>query len=145
MHYAFGAGLIERPEEYQNGLEPTPGLSDTDIEQVIAFYPPTAPSYTELRPFESQRLSLSPGEQKDFSNTPTATREYTIQTFGGTDTVMVLFEDYNGDFQYVAGDDDSGWNRNARLQLRLYSGRKYVLRIRLYYQWASGSSAVMLW
>ena len=58
---------------------------------------------------------------------------------------MVLFEDHNGDFQYVAGDDDSGWNRNAMLKLRLYAGREYVLRIRLYYQWASGDTVVMLW
>lgn len=58
---------------------------------------------------------------------------------------MVLFEDRSGDYQYVARDDDSGWNRNARLQVRLYAGRRYVLRIRLYYQWASGEMAVMLW
>lgn len=145
MHYAFREGLIEKPEEYQGGLTPAPGLSNTDTEQVRLFYPSGTPSYTELKPFEMQRLELSPGEQKDFSINPTATREYTIQTFGYTDSVMVLFEERDGDFQYVAGDDDSGWNRNAQLKLRLYSGRKYVLRIRLYYQWASGNMSVMLW
>jgi len=145
MHYAFQAGLILQPQEYQNGLTPAPGLSDVDIEQVRFFYPATTLSYTELKPFELQRLSLSMGEQKDFSITPKATREYTIQTFGPMDSVMVLFEDSEGDFQFVAGDDDSGWNRNARLTLRLYAGRKYVLRIRLYYQWASGDIAVMMW
>ena len=145
MHYAFKAGLIEKPEEYQDGLQPSPGLSDADKKQVRFFYPPTTPSYTELKPFDLQRLSLAPGEQKNFSITPTATREYTIQTFGSMDSVMVLFEDRDGDFQYVAGDDDSGWNRNAWLHLRLYAGRKYALRIRLYYQWASGETAVMLW
>ncbi len=145
MHYAFEAGLIEEPAEYQTGLTPASGLSDTDIEQVQLFYPPIPPSYTQLRPFDMQRLELSPGGQKDFSIQPTATREYTIQTFGYTDSVMVLFEEINGDFQYVAGDDDSGWNRNARLELRLYAGRKYVLRIRLYYEWASGDMSVMLW
>ena len=88
---------------------------------------------------------MSPGEQKDFTIRPAATREYRIQTFGYTDSVMVLFEEHDGDFQFVAGDDDSGWDRNARLQLRLYAGRTYALRIRLYYQWASGDMAVLLW
>ena len=88
---------------------------------------------------------MAPGQQKDFTIIPTATREYTIQTFGSSDTVIVLFEDVNGDFQYVAGDDDSGWNRNAQLRLRLHAGRKYVLRIRLYYQWAGADTAVLLY
>jgi hypothetical protein len=145
MHYAFEAGLIDHPDEYQSGLFPASGLSDIDKAQVRFFYPQIGTTYPELRPFESQRLSLSPGEQKDFSIKPTATREYTMQTFGDTDSVMVLFEDRDGDFQYVTGDDDSGWNRNARLQLRLYAGRTYALRIRLYYQWASGDTVVMLW
>jgi hypothetical protein len=145
MHYAFQAGLILQPQEYQSGLTPAPGLSDTDIEQVHLFYPAARPSYSELKLFESQKLSLAMGEQKNFSISPTATRQYTIQTFGPMDSVMVLFEDRDGTFQFVAGDDDSGWNRNARLNLRLYAGRKYVLRIRLYYQWASGDIAVMMW
>lgn len=145
MHYAFIAGLIDEPEQYRNGLRPTPGLSDTDVTQVRFFYPGSTPTLVELRPFQLQRLDLSAGEQKDFSITPTATREYTIQTFGATDSVMVLFEDRDGEYVFVAGDDDSGWNRNARLQLRLYEGRRYVLRIRLYYQWASGETAVLLW
>jgi hypothetical protein len=145
MHYDFAAGLIEHPEEYQSGLHPAPGLSDIDREQVRFFYPRPAPSHPELRPFELQRLSLSPGEQADFSIAPTATREYQIQTFGYTDSVMVLFEDRDGDYQYVAGDDDSGWDRNATLSLRLYADRKYVVRIRLYYQWASGETALMMW
>ena len=145
MHYAFEAGLIEQPEEYQNGLFPSAGLSDTDKEQARFFYPPIGVTYPVLIPFESQRLSLTPGEQKDFSIKPTATREYTIQTFGYTDSIMVLFEDHNGDFQYVAGDDDSGWNRNAMLKLRLYAGKEYILLIRLYYRWAGGDTVVMLW
>jgi hypothetical protein len=145
MHYAFPAGLIVQPEEYQDGLIPEPGLSDTDREQVRRFYPPTPPSYTELRPFDLQRLSVEPGQQRDFSIAPTATRWYTIQTFGSSDVVMVLFEDEDGDHRYVAGDDDSGWNRNARLSVRLYSGRRYVLRIRMYYEWAGGQTAVMMW
>lgn len=145
MHYGFEEGLIIEPERYQDGLTPEPGLSDTDREQVRMFYPPTTPTFTELKPFDLQRLSISPNQQKDFSISPTGTRTYRIQTFGNSDVVMVLFEEENGDYRYVAGDDDSGWNRNAQLSVRLYSGRRYALRIRMYYEWASGESAVMMW
>ena len=144
MHYAFAAGLIEQPAEYRDGLRPKPHLSKKDVEQVKHFYPPISTSYPELKPHESQRLSLSPGQQKDFSIVPTETRRYTMQTFGYTDSVMVLFEKRGDDFPYVAGDDDSGWDRNARINVRLYKGREYVLRIRLYYRWASGNMSVML-
>jgi len=58
---------------------------------------------------------------------------------------MVLFEDQDGDLKYVQGDDDSGTNLNARVSVRLYRGRHYVLRIRLYLNYASGDSVVMLW
>lgn len=146
MHYAFPPGLIESPPPYDTqGLHPAPGLSDTDKAQVLEFYAPMRPTHPELKPFALERLSLVPNEQANFTISPTSTREYTIQTFGRTDTLIVLFEDLgNGNYQYVDGDDDSGWNRNAKLQLRMYANRKYVLRIRLYYQWSSGDTAVLL-
>jgi hypothetical protein len=146
MHYSFPAGLIEKPEQYRNGLRPELGLSERDIEQVHFFYPSLdEKSYPELKPFQSQALSLAPGEQKNFVINPEGSRDYTIQTFGRSDTVMVLFEDQNGDLKYVAGDDDSGTNLNAQISNRLYQGRKYVLRIRLYLNYASGDTAVMMW
>ena len=146
MHYGFPAGLIEKPDQYRNGLIPELGLSERDIEQVRRFYPPLDDkSYPELKPFQSQPLSLAPAEQKNFVINPAGTREYSIQTFGRSDTVMVLFEDQNGDLKYVAGDDDSGTSLNARISTRLYQGRKYVLRIRLYLNYASGDTAVMMW
>ncbi|MEG4504960.1 hypothetical protein QUA81_12255 [Microcoleus sp. F6_B4] len=49
-----------------------------------------------------------------------------------TNTVMVLFEDRSVDLKYVAGDDDSGTDLNAQINVRLDRGRRYVLRIRLY-------------
>lgn len=146
MHYDFPAGLILEPRQFRNGLSPEPGLSEMDKEQVRLFYPPLVPSRDpELVPFESQQLSLAPAEQKNFMITPRETRAYMIQTFGRSDTVMVLFEDRNGDLKYVDGDDDSGSSLNARLQVRLYQGRKYVLRIRMYFSYATGQTAVMLW
>lgn len=146
MHYGFPGGLIVQPEQYRNGLQPKLGLSEHDIAQARLFYPPLNESlYPELKPFRSEILSLAPAEQKNFRVLPEATRYYTIQTFGSADTVIVLFEDQNGDLKYVTGDDDSGQDRNARIYVRLYKDRKYVLRVRLYFNFSAGSTAVMMW
>ncbi len=145
MHYAFAAGLIERPDQYRGGLTPAGGLSQLDLQQARLFYPPLDElSYAELKPFHSELLSLAPAEQKNFVINPPATRDYTIQTFGQSDTVMVLFEDQNGDLKYVDGDDDSGTDLNAILNVRLYQGRRYVLRIRLYSNFSASETSVML-
>ncbi len=147
MHYSFPRGLITTPEQYRaTGIQPQLGLSDHDKAQAKLFYPPLDDTlYPELQPFRSETLALAPGEQKNFTIQPQATRTYTIQTFGNSDTVMVLFEDQNGDLRFVAGDDDSGYDRNARIRVRLFRGRKYVLRIRLYLNYAAGATAVMMW
>ena len=146
MHYGFPAGLILQPEQYRNGLRPALGLSQHDIDEVRRFYPPLNDDKNLiLRPFQSQTLALAPAEQKNFTIEPQETRDYTIQTFGRSDTVMVLFEDQNGDLKFVAGDDDSGTSLNARITVRLYQGRRYILRIRLYFNFSSGETAVMLW
>ncbi|MBD1545957.1 matrixin family metalloprotease [Roseibium aggregatum] len=147
MHYAFAAGLIDQPQRFRNGLRPAPGLADKDKDVVRRFYPPISVSEVlpQLKPYESERLALQPGEQKNFSVIPDHSRDYTFSTFGRSDTVMVLFEDIDGDSVYVKGDDDSGFDRNARFAVRLIKGRKYKLRIRLYYSWAEGDTVVMMW
>lgn len=146
MHYSFGPGLIIEPAEYRNGLVPAGGLSETDRSEALKFYPPLdARRYKKLSPFELERLSIGPGEQKDFVIQPEFTNEYTIQTFGRSDSVMVLFEDVDGELEFVAGDDDSGTEFNAKIVVRLVRGRKYVLRIRLFLNWANGDTAVMMW
>lgn len=149
MHYPFEPGLIKEPAEFnRNGLDPAPGLSDRDKTWVNTFYPPLAEEEEQdpaLEPFTSVELALAPGEQKNFTISPPETRKYEIGTFGASDTVMVLFEDDDGELRYVAGDDDSGTDTNARIKLRLFKGRRYVLRIRLYWSAASGQTAVMMW
>ena len=145
MHYDFQAGLIDRPERYRTGLTPAGGLSSDDVTEVRRFYPPLDDSTNpRLVPFRSEPLTLAPAEQKNFTVLPDATREYKIETVGPSDTVMVLFEDQDGDLKFVAGDDDSGTRLNAEITERLYKGRKYVLRIRLYSNYAAGDSAVLL-
>lgn len=145
MHYAFAAGLIKQPAQYQGGINPAGGLSQRDLAQVRRFYPPAQTNIQRLEAFRSQMLSLAPAQQKDFLIEPGESRNYTIQTFGKSDTLMVLFEEQNGEQTFVNGDDDSGSDRNARITEWLHAGRKYVLRIRLYLNYASGDTAVLMW
>jgi Astacin (Peptidase family M12A) len=146
MHYPFEPGLIKQPEKYRTGLSPAGGLSERDKAWVKTFYPSlTQQDYTELKPFHSVQLELAPGQQRNFTFTPTATRQYELRTFGTADTVLVLFEEVNGELKYRSGDDDSGEDRNAYMKLKLFAGRRYVLRLRLYYTDRSGATAVMLW
>lgn len=145
MHYGFGPGLIKEPAQFRSGLNPAGGLSETDKAEARKFYPPLdRRTYRKLIPFETQMLNIGPGEQLDFVIEPDRSDDYTIQTVGRSDTLMVLFEEVNGELESIGADDDSGTDLNARIQARLIRGRKYILRIRLYLNWASGESAVLL-
>ncbi len=146
MHYHFEAGLILQPSDYQTlPLIPAAGLSPLDIQTVKQLYPPQAERLAELRPFESQRFNIAAGEQVDFVINPSISRQYILETFGEMDTVMVLFEIRGGTPEYIAGDDDSGTDYNARIINRLHRGRQYLIRTRLYYAMAQGSGAIMLY
>lgn len=145
MHYPFGPGLILEPEEYKNGVTPHGGLSERDKVWVRKLYPPIEESYPELKIFKSDILSLSPGEQQNYVILPKASRRYRIRTFGNSDTVMVLFEEVDGELFFLEGSDDSGRNDNAKIHTRLRNGGKYVLRIRLYFEDTAGETAVMIW
>ena len=145
MHYRFAAGLILEPARYrENPLVPAGGLSTHDIAQAQRFYPALAPSMPMLVPFESQRILIAPGEQFNFVIKPELSRTYTIQTFGRLDTVMVLFEEMNGEPTFHAGDDDSGTDLNACIRVRLLCERNYVLRLRLYCAQSQGEGALMI-
>jgi Astacin (Peptidase family M12A) len=145
MHYQFEAGLIQTPADFQaKPLIPAGGLSALDIATARRLYPPMDQRLPELKPFESQRFTIAAGEQLDFVINPDISREYTMQTFGEMDTVMVLFEMREGASEYIAGDDDSGQKYNAKISTRLHRGRQYVIRTRLYYAMAQGNGAIML-
>ncbi len=145
MQYQIGPGLIIEPARFRNGLFPNGGLSEIDKERIRVFYPEIQDDLEDLRPFDAKRLVLEPAQQANFEINPTQTRRYRIQTFGFSDTVMVLFEDNDGNLEHFAADDDSGWSRNASLNVRLVRNRRYVLRVRLYFSADSGESAVMMW
>ena len=146
MHYPFERGLIREPHRYSKGLNPEPGLSARDEAWVRSFYPALeSDEYPELKPFQSEKLNLFEGQQSNFTIRPNATRYYQIQSFGTSDTVMELFEDENGDLRYRTADDDSGQDYNANINVKLFKGRKYVLRIRLYYSNRTAETAIMMW
>ncbi len=145
MQYSIPSGLILRPEHYRNGLHPEPGLSEIDKAQVRLFYPEIEEDLQELKPFKSRILNLQPAGQEDFVIKPQMTRSYRIQSFGNSDVLMVLFEDSDGSLEHFAADDDSGWDRNADLSVRLVRGREYVLRVRVYTNGLKSENAVMLW
>ena len=145
MEYWFPAGLITEPARFKTGLNPPGGLSEADKEWVRRFFPTLEPTVPVLLPFQSVPLSLSPGGQADFSIQPQVSRKYEIATFGTSDTVLVLFEEIDGELRFVAGDDDSGEDRNSRVTAKLFQGRNYVVRVRLYWAGESGQTAVMYW
>ena len=147
MHYWVRPGLIlEPPEFHDTGLFPESGLSESDIATVKQFYPAAEDSHLPvLRPFESHQVRLEPGGQLDFVIRPEYSRTYRIQTFGGLDTVLVLFEEIDGEPRFMAGDDDSGWQYNAKISQRLVQGRTYYARLRLYFAQSSGEGAIMMY
>ena len=146
MHYPFEAGLIKEPAEYRNGLYPEAGLSERDKTWVKTFYPSlTQKDYQELKPYSSIVLDIAAGQQMNFYLKPTYTRTYNLGTFGTSDTVIVLFENVNGELKYCKGDDDSGWDRNALITTKLFQNHVYVLRVRLFYTNRSGETIVLWW
>jgi hypothetical protein len=145
MHYEFEAGMIREPAKYRNGITPPGTLSELDKQWIMKWYPGQGSTQRELKPFTSELLDLDAGEQADFTIQPPATRTYQLATFGDSDTVIVLFEEIDGQPRYVKSDDDSGAERNAQISAQLISGRRYVLKVRLYWPGVTGQTAVMCW
>ncbi|MFE0516299.1 M12 family metallopeptidase [Streptomyces sp. NPDC058964] len=146
MEYPFSSGLILEPEQFRRGLHPPGTLSPADKEFVLRWYPPAdQPRPAALVPFRSAPLRLGPGEQADFTVEPPETREYSVGTFGDGDSVVVVFEERDGEPRYLCGQDDGGAPHNATVRVRLVKGRRYFVRVRLYSTWGSGETAVMCW
>lgn len=144
MHYPFAAGLINKPQQYRNGLTPAGGLSERDITWAKTFYSPKV-SIVELTVDTPVQLALGPGEQKDFTFEPEETRTYNIATSGESDTVMVLFELKNKKRIQLAANDDSAEDFNSNISWKLVKGKKYVISIRLYHEWVKGDTTVKIW
>jgi hypothetical protein len=144
MEYEFEPGLIDEPDKYDiNGLFPPGTLSNADKEWALKWYPPLQAALTTLQPFQAVAVDLVTGQQVDFAIKPTESRKYRIETKGASDTLLVLFEDINGEARFLAGDDDSGEDRNATIIYKLFKGRSYIVRLRLYYPGQSGRTSLM--
>ncbi len=147
MEYAFGSGLIVEPAAYRKGLRPKGGLSAADKSWIVESYPGIKPKEVipKLEVGLSQKLAIKAGQTRVFSFTPKRTRTYRIGTFGTSDTVMVLFEVTPSGNVQIAGNDDSGTDLNARIDMRLINGRRYQIGIRLYYAEAAAETSIMVW
>ena len=97
-----------------------------------------------LQPFQAATVNLAAGQQLDFAIKPTESRKFTIETKGASDTLLVLFENVSGDSRFLAGDDDSGEDRNASISYKLFKDRSYTVRLRLYYPGRSGKTSLMI-
>jgi hypothetical protein len=144
MEYEFEPGLIDEPEQYDiNGLTPPGTLSSADKEWALKWYPGLKGTLPALTPFQAVAVDLAAGQQIDFAIKPNESRKYAIETKGASDALLVLFEDIDGEPRFLAGDDDSGEERNARLSYKLFKGRSYIVRLRLYYPGQSGKTSLM--
>jgi|GEM_PF-198818 len=146
MHYPFEAGLIKKPEKYATGLEPAGGLSVQDIKYALTFYPATNPNKDiSVTAGVSYDIPVQNSEQQNYIFKPTLTKYYNIQTTGKLDTVMVLSEKLAGNkLQYLSGDDKSGTDDNALIRIKLFRGKAYVIKLKVYYKPAKGKTALIV-
>jgi hypothetical protein len=147
MEYEFQPGLIAVPQRYdQEGLTPPGVLSKADKDWAAKWYPgETSPTSTpDLVAFQSVSAQLQTGQQIDYRFKPTQSRRHVFATQGGSDTLLSLFEEVDGQPRYLAADDDSGEDRNASIAYKLFKGRTYFVRLRLYYPGATGTTSLMV-
>ena len=144
MEYEFEPGLVDEPQQYDiDGLIPPGTLSSADKEWALKWYPPLKENLMTLQPFQPVTFDLAAGQQVDLAIKPTASRKYKIETKGASDTLLVLFEDIDGDPRYLSGDDDSGEDWNASISYKLFQGRSYIVRLRLYHPGQTGKTSLM--
>ena len=145
MEYQFEAGLIQLPKPYDKGLKPKGSLSPLDKAWVRESYPVPAAQVSSLNVALSQKLDIGIGETRLFEFKPQRTRTYKIGTFGDSDTVLVLFEVTPAGNVQIAGDDDTGENRNALISMRLRLERTYQVGVRLYHADSASETSLMVW
>lgn len=147
MEYEFGPGLVKKPVAYRNGIYPPGGLSATDVKTVKSVYPalstPAAKTVT-LDLTKDQLIKAAAGGQANFVFKAPATAKYTFQTMGELDSVMVIYEKGKTENFYLGGDDDSGLDKNAKIELPLVKGREYLINIRIMYAPTTKAGSIMV-
>ncbi|MBC7686549.1 MAG: hypothetical protein H7211_00040 [Aquabacterium sp.] len=144
MHYPFEAGLIKKPEQYAAGLEPAGGLSMDDVKFAVTFYPTANPNKDiVITEGVAVDIPVKNSEQQNYIFKPILTRYYTIQTSGKLDTVMVLSEKLpDNKLQYLSGDDNSGTDGNALIEIKLFRGKTYSIKLKVYFKPLKGKTAL---
>lgn len=130
MHYSFpGSWLNEEwRAKFPNGIQPEPGISDTDIRLIKTWYPPV--SSANVLNLGSNNISITKaGDTAVCEFTPTSSGDFTFTTSGRADTVMVIEADGQ-----KRVDDDSGYARNAKITMKLTEGVKASVLLRLYWK-----------
>jgi len=143
MEYAFPPGMILEPEKYRTGLTPAGGISAIDKEWIKHWYPSLESEEIKLN--TPVTLNLQPGKAREFYFIPSETRAYDFQTSGESETVIVLFEEVDGKRHQLDADDDSGEKRNAHIRHDLTSGNKFILVIRMYWDYTAGDIILKVW
>jgi len=82
--------------------------------------------------------TLQQGDEDFFLLLPGRDGRLTIETTGRTDTFMELFD---SDKELLDRNDDGGTNNNARLRYNVRAGNRYVVAVRGYSQYTTGSYA----
>jgi Astacin (Peptidase family M12A) len=145
MQYEFDKGLILQPVQYQNGIYPPGILSPDDIRGVRQFYPPVKSSaMVKLQVGKSVPIAALSGGQSDFVFKAPFTKKYTFQTVGELDTVMVVSEKAGKQKHYMGGDDDSGFDKNAKVVLPLVKNREYIVNVRVMFAASANSSFIIV-
>lgn len=145
MHYEFEKGLILEPKKYRAGIFPPGKLSKHDITRVKRCYPLVKQSaYKTIRHNKSVSYSAKSGSQLDFIFTAPHTNRFTFETRGKFDTVIVVYELDGKEKYYMAGDDDSGFDKNSKVQLPLVKGRNYLVNIKVTYAPAGGKGELVI-
>lgn len=147
MHYQFGAGLIEHPPKYKTSpLIPHGGFSATDKAWALEFYPPQdASKFPTLVPHRSEILAVAHPGQADYLISPDETRKYDLRLFGSADAILLLYRIDGDGEHYLTGEDDTGKDSNAALNVRLEAGKQYLLRVKVHYTPPQESLSLMLW
>jgi hypothetical protein len=148
MHYPFEAGMILKPEYYQkHALRPQGGLSPTDIAWVTKTYPPAGKEKpAKLAPLQSSPVAVVAPGQRVFAVEPTETRRYNLRLFGKADATLLLYEvGAKGEEIYIAGKKDSGTAENAALEERLFTDRKYLVKVKVDYVEDPANLSIMAW
>lgn len=93
--------------------------------------------------FTERTISLEAGEYSDFYITfdGSTTYDRVIQTFGNLDTTLTIYDEYDNQIAY---NDDSGYEKNAQIQLKQQNGKKYKVRVKFKDSSVSGTTKLVI-